>query len=119
MPDIDPLSGETLDEVTRQAVARLQQALDEAAEARRPAVLLQAAALSLGAVAAGVLALWAISRFRGAAKRTIGHVAEKTVAKTGLGDAAVLRRDACASSLNVASPTAWPCCCSWLWSTSC
>jgi small-conductance mechanosensitive channel len=91
VPDIDPLSGETLDEVTRQALARLQQALDEAGEAHRPAMLLRAAALSLGAVAAGVLALWAISRFRGGAKRKIGQVAEKTVAKTGLGDAAVLR----------------------------
>jgi small-conductance mechanosensitive channel len=91
VPDIDPLSGETLDEVTQQAVARLQQALDEAGEARRPATLLLASALSLGAVAVGALALWAISRFRGAAKRQIGHVAEKTVAKTGLGDAAVLQ----------------------------
>ena len=91
VPDIDPLSGETLDEVTRQAVARLQQALGEADEARRPAMLARASALSLGAVAVGMLALWAISRFRGAAKRKIGQVAEKTVAKTGLGDTGVLR----------------------------
>jgi small-conductance mechanosensitive channel len=90
-PDIDPLAGETLEEVTRQTVARLQQALADAIEARRPAVLVRASALSLGAVAAGVLALWAISRFRGAAKLKIGQVAEKTVARTGLGDTGVLR----------------------------
>ena len=91
VPDIDPLAGETLDEVTRQAVARLQQALEEAAEARRPAVLFRASVLSLGAIVAGGLALWAISRFRGAAERQVAHVAEKTATKSGLADAAVLR----------------------------
>ena len=90
VPDIDPLAGETLDEVTRQAVARLQQALEEAAEARRPAVLLRASTLSIGAIAAGLLALWAISRFRGAAKLKIAQVAEKTVTKSGLGDGAIV-----------------------------
>jgi len=91
IPDIDPLSGETLDDVTRQTVARLQQALADAVEARRPAMLVRASALSLAGVAAGVLALWVISRFRGAAKLKLAHVAEKTVAKSGLGDAGSLR----------------------------
>jgi small-conductance mechanosensitive channel len=89
-PDIDPLSGETLEEVTRQTIARLQQALDEAAEARRPAALLQASALSLGVIGGGLLALWGISRFRGAAARKFAHVTEQTVARSGLGDANVL-----------------------------
>ena len=38
-PDIDELSGETLENVTAQAAARLRQALGEAAEARAPRVL--------------------------------------------------------------------------------
>ena len=51
-PDVDELSGETLDGVAARTVERLQQALDEAAEARTPGALLRSAA-----AAAAVLAL--------------------------------------------------------------
>jgi small-conductance mechanosensitive channel len=90
-PDIDPLSGETLEAAVSQSVARLQQALDEAAEARRPAVLLRSSVLALAALAAGLLALWGISRMRGTARRKFENVTTKTVARSGLADADVVR----------------------------
>ena len=90
-PDIDPLSGETLDEVTRQAVARLQQALDEASEARRPGVLARSVALAIVALVAGALALWGISRSRRAAAQRLIDLAAKTAARTGVASAEALR----------------------------
>ena len=61
-PDIDELSGETLDEVGTQTVARLRQALDEAREAHAPAALLRAAVFAALALAVTLSLLWAIAR---------------------------------------------------------
>jgi small-conductance mechanosensitive channel len=90
-PDIDPLAGETLEGAVSQSVARLQQALEEAAEARRPAALLRSSILALAALTAGALALWGISRMRGSARRQFEQVTTKTVARSGLADADVVR----------------------------
>jgi hypothetical protein len=43
-PDVDELSGETLDGVSSQTVERLKKAIDEAIEARTPGMLLRSAA---------------------------------------------------------------------------
>src|SRR5262245_56692105 len=51
--DIDNLSGETLQGVSAQTVARLQQALDEAVEARTPRALLRSAATAFGGLVVG------------------------------------------------------------------
>jgi small-conductance mechanosensitive channel len=90
-PDIDELSGETLEGVSGQAVARLRQALDEAHEARTPAVLLRSLALSIGVLAAGALALWGIGRSRRAATHRLVDLSAQTVAKTGVASAQALR----------------------------
>ena len=74
-----------------QTVARLQQALTEAHEARRPGVLLRAVALASIALAAGLLALWGISRSRRAAAQRLIDLSEKTAARTGVASAEALR----------------------------
>ena len=75
--DIDELSGETLEGVAGQTVVRLRQALDESREARTLAVLLRSAALALGGLSLGLLALWGVSRSRRAsARRLVGPVGE-------------------------------------------
>jgi hypothetical protein len=90
-PDIDELSVETLDDVGRQTVGHLQQALDEAKEARAPAALLRALVLALVALAITLWLLWAIAR---AHQKLIGRLiaaAERTMAKTGVADLETLR----------------------------
>ena len=86
-PDIDDLSGDTLESVTRDAVARLQQAVTEAHEARTPRALLRSVALAGVALTAGVLALWGISRSRRAAARRLIDLSAKTMARTGVATA--------------------------------
>jgi small-conductance mechanosensitive channel len=90
-PDVDELSGETIQGVASQTVARLQQALEEAAEARAPFVLLRSAALAVGGLTAGLLALWGIASARRAAARRLVAAAERTVARSGIADLDVLR----------------------------
>jgi small-conductance mechanosensitive channel len=90
-PDVDDLSGDTLEGITRDTVARLQQALAEAHEARTPGVLLRAVALSLIVLTAGLLLLWGISRSRRAAARRLIALSEKAAAKRGVASAEALR----------------------------
>lgn len=90
-PDVDDLSGDTLEGITRETVARLQQALTEAHEARTPGVLLRAGALALIALTAGLLALWGISRGRRAGAQRLIDLSEKTAARTGVASAEALR----------------------------
>jgi small-conductance mechanosensitive channel len=90
-PDIDELSGETLEGASAQAVARLRQALEEAREARTPGLLLRALALSMAALAAGVLAWWGIGRSRRAATRRLVDLSAQAVARTGVASAEALR----------------------------
>jgi small-conductance mechanosensitive channel len=89
--DVDNLSGETVPDVSAQAVAQLSRALEEVAEAHRPRLLLRGAVLALLALLLGAAALWAIARLQ---RRLIGRLAaaaEKTAAGTRLGGAEVLQ----------------------------
>jgi small-conductance mechanosensitive channel len=89
--DVDNQSGETVQGVSAQVVARLQIALAEAAEARRLRTLLRSAAIALAGIVVGVLALWAIGRARRALAGKFVAAAEKSVAKSKIADLDVLR----------------------------
>ena len=91
LPDIDELSGETLPAVTAQTVARLQQALQEAADARVPGVLLRGAGLAAAGLALGLFLLWAIGKSRRFFARKLDSIAEQTLSKTGIADLVALR----------------------------
>ena len=90
LADIDSLSGETIQGVSGQVVARLQQALDEAVEARTPRALLRSAALALAGLIVGVAALWAIGRGHRIVAAKLVAAAERSVAKAKIADAEVL-----------------------------
>jgi len=90
-PDVDELSGERVEDVAAQTVARLQRALGEAVEARSTGVLLRSAALASLVVTAAVLVLWGISRAHRAAADRLVTIAERTVAQSGLADVRTLR----------------------------
>jgi small-conductance mechanosensitive channel len=79
--DVEELSGETLDTVTAQSVARLRQALDEEAEARKPGLLLRAVLLAAAALAAGWFALRAIASVRERLRALLVGVAERQMAR--------------------------------------
>jgi small-conductance mechanosensitive channel len=89
--DIDGLAGETLEGVTTQAVARLEQALDEARGARTPRALLASLAMAIAAIAVGFLALWGIARSRRAVTGRLVDLSAQTVARTGVASAEVVR----------------------------
>jgi small-conductance mechanosensitive channel len=85
-PDVDEVVGETVQDVADRTVTRLRQALDEAAEARRPGVWLRAGVRVVLALAIGVLLLWALARIRRAVLNRLSALAAQTVAKVGLAD---------------------------------
>jgi hypothetical protein len=89
--DIDDLAGETMSGVVAQTVARLRQALDEAAEARAPGMLLRDAAFAIVALGLSILALWGVMRVRRAASGRLEAAAERAVIKSGIADAADFR----------------------------
>jgi len=89
--DVDELAGETVESVSAQAVARLQQALAEAVEARTPRRLLVAAGFAAVGLSIGLLILWGLVRaYRTFAGRLV-DAAERRLSKTGLTDLASLR----------------------------
>lgn len=85
-PDIDELAGDTLPGVTALTVERLQQVLDEAAEARRPAALMRAVAIAVLVIGAAGLVLWALGRAHRRVSDRLAALAEKAVAQAGLAD---------------------------------
>jgi small-conductance mechanosensitive channel len=89
--DVDNLSGETLEGVSAQAVARLQQALAEVEEAQRPGLLLRGAILALIAIFIAIAALWGLYRLHHRFSGRLVDAARKTVASSRLADAEVLR----------------------------
>ena len=89
--DVDELSGETVDQITRQTVARLQVTLAEAAEARAPRVFLQSAALAALAILVGVGLVWAVGRAHRAAADQLVALAERSVASSRIADLEALR----------------------------
>ena len=90
-PDVDELSGETLDQAAAGAARRLQQALDEAYEARTPARLMRSAAVALAVLLTGVLLAIVVARSRRAVSARLVDLAETTVTKSGIADANLLR----------------------------
>jgi len=90
-PDVDELSGETVESAAADASAKLQQALDEAIEARSARTLLRESALAIGALLLAVLILWAIVRVHRAATDKLVAIAEQTLARTGIADLDSLR----------------------------
>ena len=90
-PDVDELSGETLDQAAAGAARRLQQALDEAYEARTPARLLRSAAVALAVMLTGALLVFAVARSHRAVSARLVDLAETTVTKSGIADANLLR----------------------------
>ena len=90
-PDVDNLAGETVEGVTAGAVARLQQALAEAAEARTPRRLFIAAGLATLGLAVGSLLLWALLRARRRFAGRLVEIAEHRLTRSGITDVASLR----------------------------
>jgi small-conductance mechanosensitive channel len=89
--DVDDLAGETVESVTAQTLARLQQALAEADEARRPRRLLVASVLAAAGLATGLLILWGLVRAHQRFAGRLVEAAERRLAKTGITDVASLR----------------------------
>ena len=89
--DIDNMSGETLQGVSAQTVARLQQALGEAVEARTPRMLLRSAAVAFAGLIVGLTALWGIGRIHRVVAAKLVAVAERSVARSKLADLELLR----------------------------
>jgi len=85
--DVDDLAGETLDGVTAQTVARLRRALDEAAEAHAPRMLVKEAATAATAIAGALFVIWILGRARRRLGDALGLISERKIA--GIGIAAV------------------------------
>jgi small-conductance mechanosensitive channel len=90
-PDVEELSGETLQQITAQAVTRLQQALAEASEARSVSRMLRSAASAAAGLALGLALLWGLVHVRRAADGKLAVVAEQRLAKAGIADRDALR----------------------------
>ena len=83
--DVDALLGETVESKAQTTVVRLQQALDEIAEARRPAALVRGLAEAVLATVAFVLAIWLLRRARRRAAIAIEGITKQTLSSTGVG----------------------------------
>jgi len=88
--DVDTLTGESMESVSARVVARLQIALEEAAEGRRLRTLLRSAAMALLGFVVGMFLLWAIGRVHRAVAGKLVTAAEKTVTRSKIADLEVL-----------------------------
>ena len=89
--DVDELAGETVESVTAQVEARLQQALNEVNEARTPRRLVGATALAAVGLVTGLFLLWGLMRAHRAFVGRLVEAAERRLTQTGLTDIASLR----------------------------
>jgi small-conductance mechanosensitive channel len=89
--DIDELSGETLEAVTARSVARMSDALLQAAAARNLRAFLRSAATAVAGLLLGLLIIWALTRMYRALSNKLMRVAEETATKSGLVDLESLR----------------------------
>ena len=89
--DVDDLAGDTVDGVARLAATHLQQALNEAAEARTPMVRVRAGVVSGAVLALSLLVMWAIARARRSVGARLVRIAEQTAARAGIGRADLVR----------------------------
>lgn len=83
--DVDALLGETVDGKAAATVVRLQQALDEIVEARRPGLLVRGLAEALAATVAFALGIWLIRRARRRTTIAIEGVTKQTLASSAVG----------------------------------
>lgn len=91
-PDVDPTNGETLQSFCEQGASRLRVALKEAADARRPALILRSLVIALAALIAGGLVLWGLQRIYYRLVARIVAAAEKRVARAGLEELELFRK---------------------------
>jgi small-conductance mechanosensitive channel len=89
--DLDPLAGETLEGVAADVVGRMQQALDEAADAHRVRVWVVGAVRAGFALLLGGVLLWQLGRIRRIARDRVSAFLRKSVAKAGLANQAAER----------------------------
>ena len=89
--DVDELSGEGVEGATARAVERMRHALDEAAEARTPSVLLRSGAVAGATIVLALLMLWGIMRGHRIVGARLVAIAEQTVARSGLADVDAIR----------------------------
>jgi small-conductance mechanosensitive channel len=89
--DLDPVAGDTLQEVTARTVERLQAALQAETAARSLPALLRSVANALGGLAVGLLIVWGLTRANRALSYKLMRLAEDAATKAGLLDLASLR----------------------------
>src|SRR5262252_6882887 len=89
--DVDELAGETLPVVTARTVANLQQALNEAHEARATRMLVRASIAGLLAIALAGAVLWAVGRARRVVAAKFIELAERRVTGAGIAPLEALR----------------------------
>jgi small-conductance mechanosensitive channel len=89
--DVDQLSGQTLERVTDESVRRLEQALNEAAEARAPGILLRSAVASTAVIIVAVLVVWGLARVHRVVDARLLALAEQKVTKAGIARLEALR----------------------------
>ncbi|HEY2152188.1 MAG TPA: mechanosensitive ion channel domain-containing protein [Vicinamibacterales bacterium] len=89
-PDVDTLSGETLDSVSAGVVARLRQALEEAGEARSVRTVLRATATALFGIILALAAFSIIGRGQRYVSGRFVAAAEKRVARSKMVDVEML-----------------------------
>jgi small-conductance mechanosensitive channel len=90
-PDVEELSGETVEGAAALVAGRMQRALDEAAEARAPLTLVRSGASALAVLVLSVMTLWGLARARRAVRHRIVAIAEHTVTRVGLADVDTVR----------------------------
>jgi small-conductance mechanosensitive channel len=90
-PDIDELSGDTLDSAAARVVDVLRPALAEATGARSARVMLRSALEAATIVIVGCLMVWGIARAHRAIGARLVAVAEQTATRSGLFDVVSLR----------------------------
>ena len=91
--DADSLQGEDFEDTVRRAVQAVQRVADETRESRDVKALGKGFLYSVVATAVLVLLVWALRRFRQAAIRSLGSLAERTAGKLKLGGTELLNRE--------------------------
>ena len=90
-PDVDSLSGDTLDGSSARAVERLQQALAEEGEAGSVSSVLRSTVIALIGILVGLAAFWITGRAQQIIKGKFVAAAEKKVASSTIADLEMLR----------------------------
>src|SRR4029077_1770001 len=90
--DVDELTGETLAGKGQATVGRLQQALDEMAEAKSPERLMNGALWSVGLTLIFIGIVWVLRRLDRAATRWLGDIADRQLSTSQAAAAALVRQ---------------------------